>query len=74
VKPRLGLPARNYAQVVYETLRGGLDFTKGDESINSERSQMLAVSAWSHGGAGTAGGVGAAGAGTGRRGRAGDDR
>jgi hypothetical protein len=36
---RLGLPARNYAQVVYETLRGGLDFTKGDESINSERAR-----------------------------------
>ena len=28
VKPKLGLSARNYGRVVYEALRGGLDFTK----------------------------------------------
>jgi ribulose-bisphosphate carboxylase large chain len=36
VKPKLGLSARNYARVVYEALRGGLDFTKDDENINSQ--------------------------------------
>jgi ribulose-bisphosphate carboxylase large chain len=36
VKPKLGLSARNYGQVVYEGLRGGLDFTKDDENINSQ--------------------------------------
>src|ERR1700685_3125004 len=35
VKPKLGLSARNYGRVVYEALRGGLDFTKDDENINS---------------------------------------
>jgi len=35
-KPKLGLSARNYARVVYEALRGGLDFTKDDENINSQ--------------------------------------
>src|SRR6202051_3433049 len=34
-KPKLGLSARNYGRVVYEALRGGLDFTKDDENINS---------------------------------------
>jgi len=36
VKPKLGLSARNYGRVVYEALRGGLDFTKDDENINSQ--------------------------------------
>jgi ribulose-bisphosphate carboxylase large chain len=36
VKPKLGLTARNYGRVVYEALRGGLDFTKDDENINSQ--------------------------------------
>ncbi|CAN5312582.1 form I ribulose bisphosphate carboxylase large subunit [soil metagenome] len=36
VKPKLGLSAPNYARVVYEALRGGLDFTKDDENINSQ--------------------------------------
>jgi ribulose-bisphosphate carboxylase large chain len=36
VKPKLGLSAKNYARVVYEALRGGLDFTKDDENINSQ--------------------------------------
>src|ERR1700679_768796 len=36
VKPKLGLSAKNYGRVVYEALRGGLDFTKGDENINSQ--------------------------------------
>jgi ribulose-bisphosphate carboxylase large chain len=36
VKPKLGLSARNYGRVVYEGLRGGLDFTKDDENINSQ--------------------------------------
>ncbi len=36
VKPKLGLSARNYGRVVYEGCRGGLDFTKDDENINSQ--------------------------------------
>ncbi|CAM3373537.1 form I ribulose bisphosphate carboxylase large subunit [Hydrogenibacillus schlegelii] len=36
VKPKLGLTARNYGRVVYEALRGGLDFTKDDENTNSQ--------------------------------------
>jgi ribulose-bisphosphate carboxylase large chain len=36
VKPKLGLSGRNYGRVVYEALRGGLDFTKDDENINSQ--------------------------------------
>ena len=36
MKPKLGLSARNYGRVVYEGLRGGLDFTKDDENINSQ--------------------------------------
>jgi ribulose-bisphosphate carboxylase large chain len=36
MKPKLGLSAKNYGRVVYEALRGGLDFTKDDENINSQ--------------------------------------
>ena len=36
VKPKLGLSGRNYGRVVYEALRGGLDFTKDDENVNSQ--------------------------------------
>jgi ribulose-bisphosphate carboxylase large chain len=36
VKPKLGLSGRNYGRVVYEALRGGLDFTKDDENIGSQ--------------------------------------
>ncbi len=36
VKPKLGLSPRNYGRVVYEALRGGLDFTKDDENTNSQ--------------------------------------
>ncbi len=36
VKPKLGLSGRNYGRVVYEALRGGLDFVKDDENINSQ--------------------------------------
>src|SRR5271165_1256877 len=36
VKPKLGLSGRNYSRVVYEALKGGLDFTKDDENINSQ--------------------------------------
>jgi len=36
VKPKLGLTARDYGRVVYEALRGGLDFTKDDENTNSQ--------------------------------------
>ncbi|KAG6423829.1 hypothetical protein SASPL_114232 [Salvia splendens] len=32
IKPKLGLSAKNYGRVVYECLRGGLNFTKDDES------------------------------------------
>ena len=36
VKPKLGLSGRNYGRVAYEALKGGLDFTKDDENINSQ--------------------------------------
>jgi ribulose-bisphosphate carboxylase large chain len=36
IKPKLGMSARNYGRAVYECLRGGLDFTKDDENINSQ--------------------------------------
>src|SRR5213082_2736785 len=35
-KPKLGLSGRNYGRVVYEALKGGLDFVKDDENINSQ--------------------------------------
>ena len=35
-KPKLGLSGKNYGRVVYEALKGGLDFTKDDENINSQ--------------------------------------
>ena len=35
-KPKLGLSPRNYGRVVYEALRGGLDFVKDDENTNSQ--------------------------------------
>ena len=37
IKPKLGLSGKNYGRVVYEALKGGLDFTKDDENINSQR-------------------------------------
>ena len=39
IKPKLGLSGKNYGRVVYEALRGGLDFTKDDENINSQSFQ-----------------------------------
>jgi len=36
VKPKLGLSGKNYGRVVLEGLRGGLDFLKDDENINSQ--------------------------------------
>jgi ribulose-bisphosphate carboxylase large chain len=36
MKPKLGLSAKNYGRLVYEALRGGLDFTKDDENITSQ--------------------------------------
>src|SRR5262250_3388549 len=36
VKPKLGRSGRNDGRVVYEALKGGLDFTKDDENINSQ--------------------------------------
>ncbi|MEK9663255.1 MAG: form I ribulose bisphosphate carboxylase large subunit [Candidatus Nanopelagicales bacterium] len=36
IKPKLGLSAKNYGRAVYEVLRGGNDFTKDDENINSQ--------------------------------------
>nr|AGT48716.1 ribulose-1,5-bisphosphate carboxylase/oxygenase large subunit [Chaetomorpha valida] len=36
IKPKLGLSARNYGRAVYECLRGGLDFTKDGENVNSQ--------------------------------------
>ena len=35
-KPKLGLSGRNYGRVVYEGLKGCLDFMKDDENINSQ--------------------------------------
>src|SRR5260221_6092563 len=35
-RPKLALSARNYGRVVYEALRGGLDFVKDDENPNSQ--------------------------------------
>src|SRR6201995_1191826 len=35
-KPKLGLSGRNYGRVVYEGLKGGLDFMKDDKNINSQ--------------------------------------
>ncbi len=36
MKPKLGLSGKNYGRVVYEALKGGLDFTKDDENITSQ--------------------------------------
>merc|ERR1711897_69808 len=36
VKPKLGLSGKSYGRVVLEGLRGGLDFLKDDENINSQ--------------------------------------
>jgi len=36
IKPKLGLSAKNYGRAVYEVLRGGLDFAKDDENVNSQ--------------------------------------
>ncbi len=36
MKPKLGLSAKNYGRLVYEALKGGLDFTKDDENITSQ--------------------------------------
>jgi ribulose-bisphosphate carboxylase large chain len=36
VKPKLGLSGKNYGRVIFEGLRGGLDFLKDDENINSQ--------------------------------------
>nr|AFI24794.1 ribulose-1,5-bisphosphate carboxylase/oxygenase large subunit [Gracilaria vermiculophylla] len=36
VKPKLGLSGKNYGRVVYEGLKGGLDFLKDDENINPQ--------------------------------------
>ena len=36
IKPKLGLSAKNYGRAVYEVLRGGLDFSKDDENVNSQ--------------------------------------
>ncbi|GFP82117.1 ribulose-1,5-bisphosphate carboxylase/oxygenase large subunit, partial [Phtheirospermum japonicum] len=46
IKPKLGLSAKNYGRAVYECLRGGLDFTKDDENVNSQpfmRSQFFVL-------------------------------
>lgn len=36
VKPKLGLPPKAYATIIYESLMGGLDTTKDDENMNSQ--------------------------------------
>ncbi|KAF7800493.1 ribulose-1,5-bisphosphate carboxylase/oxygenase large subunit [Senna tora] len=35
IKPKMALSAKNYGRAVYECLRGGLDFTKDEENVNS---------------------------------------
>src|SRR4029078_1679769 len=35
-KPKLGLSGRNYGRVVYEALKGGLDFVQDDENHKSQ--------------------------------------
>ncbi|KAL2901332.1 Ribulose bisphosphate carboxylase large chain [Bienertia sinuspersici] len=35
-RPAHGLSAKNYGRAVYESVRGGLDFTKDDENVNSQ--------------------------------------
>ena len=35
-KPKLGLSGKNYGRVIYEALKGGLDFVKDDENIGSQ--------------------------------------
>ena len=42
IKPKLGLSGKNYGRVVYEALKGGLDFMKDDENINSPAVHALA--------------------------------
>lgn len=36
IKPKLGLPPKAYATIIYECLAGGLDTTKDDENMNSQ--------------------------------------
>ncbi len=36
LKPKLGMSAKQYGRACYEALRGGLDFTKDDENVNSQ--------------------------------------
>ncbi|PHT76209.1 Photosystem II CP47 reaction center protein [Capsicum annuum] len=36
IKPKLGLSAKNFGRAIYECLRGGLDFIKDDENVNSQ--------------------------------------
>lgn len=36
IKPKLGVTARDYATIIYESLAGGLDTTKDDENLNSQ--------------------------------------
>ncbi len=36
MKPKLGMSGKNYGRVVYEGLKGGLDFTKDDENVTSQ--------------------------------------
>ena len=36
VKPKLGLSAKDYSIIIYESLIGGLDTTKDDENMNSQ--------------------------------------
>merc|ERR1712151_725681 len=40
VKPKLGLSGKNYGRVVFEGLKGGLDFLKDDENINATAATM----------------------------------
>jgi len=49
VKPKLGLSPRNYGRVVYEALRGGLDFTMTTRTSTASRScggATASSSAW----------------------------
>ena len=39
IKPKLGLSGKNYGRLLYDCLRGRLDFTKDDDNINSKPNQ-----------------------------------
>ena len=41
IKSKLGLSDKKYGRVIFEGLKGGLDFLKDDENINSHLFSLL---------------------------------